>query len=305
MAAKEVPNLGALEQYSKPLNWCPLPSKLKIKLARAGYVTVGDVADFKAAKLSQSIDVTEEEAVLILDVSQSKATLSKTEAERDVTPKCLSLKELLEKEKELGSIVTFCAKFDDMLGGGIPLGKITEICGSAGTGKTQLCMQLAVDVTFPGEFGGVAGHTLYIDTEGSMVVERLAQMARAAVKHITDVAENVYGDVAGMKEKASEYTFEHVMESIHCYRCTHYLDLLAVINLLPEVCTANPLVRLVVVDSIACPFRSTFSDMVLRNRLLNGVAQSLIKLAVERSLAVSNPCLPDCVLGTRENLTYI
>jgi RAD51-like protein 2 len=141
------------------------------------------------------IDVTEEEAVLILDVSQSKATLSKTEAERDVTPKCLSLKELLEKEKELGSIVTFCAKFDDMLGGGIPLGKITEICGSAGTGKTQLCMQLAVDVTFPGEFGGVAGHTLYIDTEGSMVVERLAQMARAAVKHITDVAENVYGDV--------------------------------------------------------------------------------------------------------------
>ena len=54
MAAKEVPNLGALEQYSKPLNWCPLPSKLKIKLARAGYVTVGDVADFKAAKLSQS-----------------------------------------------------------------------------------------------------------------------------------------------------------------------------------------------------------------------------------------------------------
>ena len=62
------------------------------------------------------IDVTEEEAVLILDVSQSKATLSKTEAERDVTPKCLSLKELLEKEKELGSIVTFCAKFDDMLG---------------------------------------------------------------------------------------------------------------------------------------------------------------------------------------------
>ena len=76
-------------------------------------------------------------------------------------------------------------------GGGIPMGKITEICGSAGTGKTQLCMQLAVDATIPVDFGGVGGHTLYIDTEGSMVVERLAQMARAAVKHITDVAENM------------------------------------------------------------------------------------------------------------------
>lgn len=45
---------------------------------------------------------------------------------------------LLQEEESRGSIVTFCAKLDEMLGGGVPLGKITEICGAPGLGKTQL-----------------------------------------------------------------------------------------------------------------------------------------------------------------------
>ena len=45
---------------------------------------------------------------------------------------------LLQEEESRGSIVTFCAKLDEMLGGGLPLGKITEVCGAPGLGKTQL-----------------------------------------------------------------------------------------------------------------------------------------------------------------------
>ena len=33
--------------------------------------------------------------------------------------------------------MTFSASVDEMLGGGVPLGKITEICGAPGVGKTQ------------------------------------------------------------------------------------------------------------------------------------------------------------------------
>ena len=46
--------------------------------------------------------------------------------------------EMLKAERLQGYIVTFCAKLDSMLGGGVPLGKITEFCGAPGTGKTQL-----------------------------------------------------------------------------------------------------------------------------------------------------------------------
>ena len=61
------------------------------------------------------IAATEEEATLILDVSLDKNVLANSVREKSQPP-CFSLEELLEKEKELGSIVTFCARFDDMLG---------------------------------------------------------------------------------------------------------------------------------------------------------------------------------------------
>lgn len=45
--------------------------------------------------------------------------------------------------------------------------------------------------------------------------------------------------------------------------------------------------RLVIVDSIAAPFRHGFADdMGMRNRILSGMAQNLIKLATIRNLAV-------------------
>ena len=46
--------------------------------------------------------------------------------------------DLLEKEKNQGHIVTFCEGLDEMLGGGVPVGKITEFCGAPGVGKTQM-----------------------------------------------------------------------------------------------------------------------------------------------------------------------
>ena len=46
--------------------------------------------------------------------------------------------ELLHREQAQGSIVTFCAGIDAMMGGGVALGKVTEFCGGPGLGKTQM-----------------------------------------------------------------------------------------------------------------------------------------------------------------------
>lgn len=50
----------------------------------------------------------------------------------------ITVLDLLHQEQAQGSIVTFSSKLDDVLGGGVPVGKTTEICGAPGVGKTQL-----------------------------------------------------------------------------------------------------------------------------------------------------------------------
>ena len=49
----------------------------------------------------------------------------------------VSALEMLKVEQLQSYVVTFSAQVDGMLGGGVPVGKITEICGAPGVGKTQ------------------------------------------------------------------------------------------------------------------------------------------------------------------------
>lgn len=59
------------------------------------------------------------------------------------------------------------------------------ICISVSCGS----MQLAVDVQIPECFGGVAGEAVFIDTEGSFMVDRVVDIAAACVQHCHLIAE--------------------------------------------------------------------------------------------------------------------
>lgn len=72
--------------------------------------------------------------------------------------------------------------------------------------------------------------------------------------------------------------------SLLCMACFKYLCFSLCSTFCACVCVQ---VRLVVVDSIASHFRHDFDDMGLRNRILSGLAQNLIKVAVEDNIAVS------------------
>ena len=50
-------------------------------------------------------------------------------------------------------------------------------------------MQLAVDVQIPELFGGVGGEVVYIDTEGSFIVHRVADIAKTAVQHCCHISD--------------------------------------------------------------------------------------------------------------------
>jgi DNA repair protein RadB len=68
-------------------------------------------------------------------------------------------------------LATGCAPIDAILGGGIEGGAITLVYGEAGTGKTNLCLQLSVQAVLSGK-----GKVAYVDTEG-VSLERLHQIA--------------------------------------------------------------------------------------------------------------------------------
>lgn len=62
-----------------------------------------------------------------------------------------------------------CAPLDELLGGGVEPGSLTLVYGEAGSGKTNLCLQLARNVVLSGR------KVVFIDTEG-VSMERLRQI---------------------------------------------------------------------------------------------------------------------------------
>lgn len=96
--------------------------------------------------------------------------------------------ELLMTKKDMTPIITFCGEIDRMLGGGIPMGEVTEFVGTPGIGKTQLGIQLSVDAHLPRTYGGAEGEAVYIDTEGSFMAERAYEIAEAFSNHVHKMA---------------------------------------------------------------------------------------------------------------------
>jgi len=69
-----------------------------------------------------------------------------------------------------GRLTTGCDALDDVLGGGFPRGAVSQVYGEPSAGKTNICLQTAVEAVQDG------GSVVYIDTEG-MSLERLKQIA--------------------------------------------------------------------------------------------------------------------------------
>jgi len=112
-----------------------------------------------------------------LDINITKAQSLIAEANRllaDETIVFLSASKILEKVKERRQYIsTGCKWLDVILGGGVPTDASTLITGEYGTGKTQLCMQLAVNCVVD-----LKRVVVYLATEtASYSPERIVAMA--------------------------------------------------------------------------------------------------------------------------------
>lgn len=143
----------------------PIPQVLRAKLISRGYATYDDLCAVTTAQLARDCGMTLAEAQRV--VEESAASIA-----RDSLAHARTALDLFHEERTAPRIITFCKELDELLGGGIDVGRLTEVCGTPGAGKTQLSMQLSLNVQIPEALGGVGGEAVYIDTEGSLSVVR-------------------------------------------------------------------------------------------------------------------------------------
>lgn len=135
-----------------------------------------------------------------------------------------------------------CPVLDSTLDGGISPSGITEICGEAGVGKTQLLLRLLLTVQLPYSHGGLDGKAIFISAEG-MPVRRLSQMAEYMIRH---------------KYPGADTTVSEMMSSVFLHECQEANELWDLLTYNVPILMQQKKVKLVVLDSIAAVFRTEF-----------------------------------------------
>jgi DNA repair protein RadA len=191
-------------------------------------------------------------------ISEKKALAIISAARSSIGIAFIRADELLKMRQNVLRLTTGSKALDKLLDGGLETQTITEFYGEYGSGKSQICHQLCVNVQLPPERGGLNGAALYIDTENTFRTERIVQMAR----HLGLDPQNVVKNII----YAEAYTSDHQM---------------FLLENADEVIKENN-VKLIIVDSLTAHFRSEYLGremLAARQQKLNKHMHKLIRLA--------------------------
>lgn len=171
-----------------------------------------------------------------------------------------------EQRRTMPRISTGSKALNQILGGGVETGSLTEIFGEFCCGKTQICHTMSVIAQLPPEHGGNNGRVLYLDTEGTFRPERIQQIATARGLPPDSVMENIL--------VARAINSEHLMELLT--------------EAAGHMCSSEEQFALIVVDSIMAGFRVDYKsdEIMLRQTTLARVLSKLQKLSEEFKVAV-------------------
>lgn len=147
-------------------------------------------------------------------------------------------------------------------------GNIYELCGNVGSGKTQICMTVAVNVCNSHREQTV----LYVDTKNDVSGSRILEMVE---NRVSDAAENA-GDLMNRIKICRVSRADELLSLLHKMADDFRVDGRRTLGL-----------RLIVIDSLPRPFfRFLGSDGSERQVLLNNLAAVLRFVAAECHVAV-------------------
>jgi DNA repair protein RadA len=252
MAKKKAPTNGDDENsISNPiyeLNDLPGVGEATLKkLKDSGIISIRLLAMYPLSRLMEDAGIGEKTAEKLIKAAQDIEEMGFKSA--DV---------IWEKRKVMRRISTGGQNLDDLLGGGLETGAVTEVFGEYRTGKTQLAHQLCVNVQRSYEDGGLEGCALYIDTEGTFRPERIIQMASAKDMDYTKALQNI---VVG-----------------RAYNSDHQILLIKEASKIIE----EKNIKLVIVDSLIGHFRSEYigrGTLANRQQILNTHIHDLLRIS--------------------------
>jgi len=216
------------------------------KLRELGFHTVESLATATVKEL-EAVGIGEKKAFEVIQTARSSISLSFIRAD-----------ELLKMRQNILRLTTGSKALDELLDGGLETQTITEFYGEYGSGKSQMCHQLCINVQLPPERGGLGGGALYIDTENTFRTERIVQMANHLGLNPEEVVKNIIF--------AEAFTSDHQA---------------FLVDNADEIVKKNN-VRLIIVDSLTSHFRSEYLGREMlaeRQQKLNKHMHKLIRLA--------------------------
>ncbi len=143
----------------RDINSLPLAPTVIATLQKHGFRVVSDLLSISPIELSQESLLPLEVSVTVIETAKScllgpdvRANQSNKTIEMSSNSQSISLlssqalaaeniftaKDLIYKWSSLKPIISFCKEIDVMLGGGFPIGQITEICGVPGVSQHPL-----------------------------------------------------------------------------------------------------------------------------------------------------------------------
>jgi DNA repair protein RadA len=216
------------------------------KLEELGFHTVESLAMATARELEPA-GISEKKAFSVIEAARSSIGVSFVRAD-----------ELLKMRESVLRLTTGSKALDAILDGGLETQTITEFYGEYGSGKSQICHELCVNVQLPPERGGLGGAALYVDTENTFRTERIVQMSKHLCLDPEQVAKNII--------YAEAYTSDHQM---------------FLLDNADEIIKENN-VKLIIIDSLTAHFRSEYIGremLASRQQKLNKHMHRIIRLA--------------------------
>ncbi len=238
------------------------------KLKKLGYTTIESLATASLKELTLALG---DKSAYSIVTEARKCLISIPFIRAD---EYLKMRSLIEK------LSTISQALDTLLGGGLETQSLTEIYGEFGTGKSQICHQLCVNIQLPRERGGLEGSALYIDSENTFRPERIVQIAKRMELDPDKILSNII--------YAEALTTDHQI---------YLLD-----NADAQLKEHN--IRLIVLDSLIAHFRSEYigrESLAERQQKLDKHLHRLVRLtrAFNAVAVVTNQVMarPDAFLS--------
>ncbi len=240
------------------------------KLRSASITDLMEIAVSSPSELAELADISESLAAKAIRGAREAADVGGFET-GDV---------IFQRRKSLKKLTTNSSKLDELLGGGLETGSITELYGAFASGKTQLMHQLCVNVQLKEDEGGLGRETVYIDTENTFRPERVSQMALALGMDPSEVLKRI-----------------HVARA---FNSNHQMLLMDSVSDLSKECS----IGILIVDSLTAHFRAEYAGrgaLANRQQKLNKYMHSLLRFGDLNScvIAVTNQvqAQPDAFFG--------